>query len=322
MNEDKSRQRLGRGLAALIGPSGAAPRFEAAAAPAGGPDRIVPLNSIHPNPRNPRRTFDPADLADLAASVKSHGIVQPILVRPADGQADRYEIVAGERRYRAARLAGLTEVPVLVRQFTDRQSLEIAIVENVQRADLNAIEEARGYQMLVNEHGYTQADLAEVLGKSRSHVANTLRLLKLPDDVQDMISRGELSAGHARTAVSMEDPAAFARMIVTDGLSVREAERAARNQSGGGEEAPAPAKSRRRAKDVDGAVRAAPPPAASPTPEKDADTAALERLLGETLGMEVAISIDGEGGDIRIAYRSLDELDEICRLLQAYRQDA
>ncbi|MEF2071292.1 ParB/RepB/Spo0J family partition protein [Consotaella aegiceratis] len=303
MNEDRSRQRLGRGLASLIGGNGEgfSARFEAKEGTPARPatERMLPIDRIIPNPRNPRRTFDPADLADLAASVKAHGVVQPILVRPAE-DPDRFEIVAGERRFRASRLAGLSEVPVLVREFTDRQSLEIAIIENVQRTDLNAVEEARGYQMLVQEHGYTQSDLAEVLGKSRSHVANTLRLLKLPQEVQDMIVRGDLSAGHARTAVTVDDPGEFAREIVSRGLTVREAEKLARDAS----DSPASPRKRR----------------GSRTDQpKDSDTAALERLLSDALGMAVSIRIAGDGGDIRIAYRSLDELDEICRLLQAHQ---
>ncbi|MBC8128789.1 MAG: ParB/RepB/Spo0J family partition protein, partial [Rhizobiaceae bacterium] len=209
MNEDKSRQRLGRGLASLIGAGVASPARGAngfapmALEPSG--ERRLGLSRIAPNPRNPRRHFDESDLADLASSVKTHGVVQPILVRP---KGTDFEIVAGERRWRAAKAAGLTEVPVVVREISDRESLEIAIIENVQRSDLSAIEEAEAYQLLIEEHSYTQADLAEVLGKSRSHVANTLRLLKLPEAVRAMVATGELSPGHARTAVSAEDPAA------------------------------------------------------------------------------------------------------------------
>jgi ParB/RepB/Spo0J family partition protein len=206
MTEDRSRQRLGRGLAALIGSGGAAPaRTSSGFAPieATG-ERKIAVALLSPNPRNPRRYFDETDLADLSASIRTHGVVQPILVRAKEAVPGEFEIVAGERRWRAAQKAGLSEVPVVVREISDRESLEIAIIENVQRADLSAIEEAQAYQMLIEEHGYTQADLADVLGKSRSHVANTLRLLKLPDGVRGMLARGELSPGHARTAVSAD----------------------------------------------------------------------------------------------------------------------
>ncbi|BDA86844.1 chromosome partitioning protein ParB [Aureimonas sp. SA4125] len=308
MNEDRSRQRLGRGLASLIGTGGAVqPRHSTAFAPqeeAG--ERRVPLARLSANPRNPRRHFGDAELAELTQSIRSHGMVQPILVRALGN--DRYEIVAGERRWRAAAAAGLAEVPVVVREISDRESLEIAIIENVQRADLSALEEANAYQMLIDEHGYTQSDLGDVLGKSRSHVANTLRLLKLPDAVRGMLDRGELSAGHARTAVSAEDPEAFARQIVERGLSVREAEEMAR----GPVEAPARPAAPRSPR----TVKAPAPPVPAPR-EKDADTRALERLLSETLGMRVEIRLPEEGGDLRIDYGNLEQLDEICRLLQA-----
>jgi ParB family transcriptional regulator, chromosome partitioning protein len=202
MSDDPSRKRLGRGLAALIGeidrpaePSQSAPRA----------DGKVPIEFISPNPKNPRRNFGEEDLADLANSIREHGIVQPIVVRSAPVPG-RYEIIAGERRWRAAQRAGLNDVPVIVREVNDRTALELAIVENVQRTDLNPLEEAQGYQQLVDEHSYTQADLGQVIGKSRSHVANTLRLLKLPQVIRDMLVDGQLSAGHARTLVNADDP--------------------------------------------------------------------------------------------------------------------
>ncbi|MEF2552149.1 ParB/RepB/Spo0J family partition protein [Aurantimonas sp. A2-1-M11] len=316
MNEDKSRQRLGRGLASLIGASAAAParpgqgfgaQAEQPAPPAIPAERHISIDAISPNPNNPRRTFHEADLDDLTASVRNHGVVQPLLVRPRPGEPDGYEIVAGERRWRAARAAGLKEVPVVLREIGDRQSLEIAIIENVQRADLNAVEEAQGYEMLINEHGYTQADLADVLGKSRSHVANTLRLLKLPEEVRTMVASGTLSPGAARTVVTAEDPVSVARQIVSRGLSVREAEELARQPAG---EVAAPKKpaggksvSTRRA-----------------APEKDSDALALERLLAELLGMPVEIEVKGDGGSIRIEYADLEQLDEICGLLQTRAQ--
>jgi ParB family chromosome partitioning protein len=318
-NEDRSRQRLGRGLASLIGSGGLGGPVRAMGAPgvlsgdANG-SRTIPVSRLTPNPRNPRRHFDEADLGDLTSSIRTHGVVQPILVRPKPGVPGSFEIVAGERRFRAGQMAGLSEMPVVVRDITDRESLEIAIIENVQRADLNALEEAKAYEMLIEEHGYTQADLADVLGKSRSHVANTLRLLKLPDAVRDMLARGELSPGHARTAVSAEDPEAFARRIVAGGLSVRQAEDLARGPVGAGDR---PAKRPRGTKAAAPAGELVPSPA--PDTKKDSDTAALERLLGEALGMRVEIRLPGQGGDIRIDYGTLEQLDDICRLLQARR---
>jgi ParB family chromosome partitioning protein len=310
MNEDRSRQRLGRGLASLIGTGAAAPSRSvpgfAAAEPTVAAERHVEIDKLTANPNNPRRRFDDGELQDLASSIRNHGVVQPLLVRPSPGEADRFEIVAGERRWRAARLAGLAEVPVVLRDIGDRQSLEIAIIENVQRSDLNAVEEAQAYEQLISEHGYTQSDLADVLGKSRSHVANTLRLLKLPDDVQDMVVSGALSAGAARTVVTAEDPLGVAREIVSRGLSVREAEDLARKPVG--EPAPKPAKPRRGA-------------ATPARTEKDEDAQALERLLSETLGMTVQIEVDGEGGSVRIAYADLDQLDALCGLLQAHARN-
>ena len=186
-------------------------------------DGNVPIEFVTANPKNPRRNFADAELTDLAQSIREHGIVQPVLVRPMR-ESGRYEIIAGERRWRAAQRAGLSQIPVIVRDVNDRTALELAIIENVQRADLDPVEEARGYQQLIDEHNYTQADLGQVIGKSRSHVANTLRLLKLPDVILDMLVDGALSAGHARTLVTATDPAGLAKRIVEDGLSVRQAE--------------------------------------------------------------------------------------------------
>jgi len=288
MNEDPSRRRLGRGLAALIGeidrPSSAGQE------PAVGEDRRVPIEFISPNPRNPRRNFAEDDLSELADSIREHGIVQPVVVRPsaADG---RFEIIAGERRWRAAQRAGLNEVPVIVRDVDDRVALELAIIENVQRADLNPVEEAAGYQQLMDEHNYTQADLGQVIGKSRSHVANTLRLLKLPQSVRDMITDGSLTAGHARTLVTATDPEGLAKRIIEEGLSVRQAE----------------------------ALAAAPDSVEQRTTvrrEKDADTRSLEKLLSDHIGLKVAINHKEKGGELRVAYKTLEQLDELCRLLQ------
>jgi len=288
MNEDPSRRRLGRGLAALIGeidrPSSAGQ--EAAVRE----DRRVPIEFISPNPRNPRRNFADEELSDLANSIREHGIVQPVVVRPAIADG-RYEIIAGERRWRAAQRAGLNEVPVIVRDVDDRVALELAIIENVQRSDLNPVEEAAGYQQLMEEHNYTQADLGQVIGKSRSHVANTLRLLKLPQSVRDMITDGSLTAGHARTLVNASDPEQLARRIIDEGLSVRQAE----------------------------ALASAPDsvePKTGARREKDADTRSLEKLLSDHIGLRVAINHKEKGGELRVAYKTLEQLDELCRLLQ------
>ena len=291
MNEDPSRKRLGRGLAALIGeidkpaPSAGAARI--------GADGRVPIEFVGPNPRNPRRNFAEAELADLAQSIREHGIVQPVVVRPAPAGSGRYEIIAGERRWRAAQRAGLIELPVIIRDVDDRVALELAIIENVQRADLNPVEEALGYQQLIDEHNYTQADLGQVIGKSRSHVANTLRLLKLPDGIRDMLVDGSLSAGHARTLVTAEDPVGLARRIVDDGLSVRQAEALAQE----------PARTA-----AGGASHRQPA-------QKDADTLALEKALSDATGLKVTIAHGQKGGELKIAYRTLEQLDELCRRL-------
>lgn len=291
MSEDPSRKRLGRGLAALIGEMDQTPAESAPPKPA---DRQMPIEFISRNPSNPRRQFTEAELDDLAQSIREHGIVQPMIVRPVAGTNDRFELIAGERRWRAAQRAGLATVPVIIKDVDDRVALELAIIENVQRADLNPIEEALGYQQLIDQHGYTQNDLATVIGKSRSHVANTLRLLKLPEQVHAMVTEGALSAGHARSLITAENPVAVAERIVRDGLSVRQAEALA--QAGG-----QPAK-----------------PARSRTPvEKDADTRALEKMVSDALGVRVEIAHRDNGGDIKIRYSTLDQLDDICRKLQA-----
>lgn len=291
MNDDISKRRLGRGLAALIGeidqtaPIGARPEPVNA-------DRDVPIEFISRNPRNPRRQFNEAELQDLANSVRQHGIVQPVVVRKLG--VDAYELIAGERRWRAAQLAGLTQIPVIIRDVDDRTALEIAIVENVQRSDLNPLEEALGYEQLIADHGYTQNDLGEIIGKSRSHVANSLRLLKLPEPVRGMLADGSLSAGHARALVLTSDPAALARRIVDKGMSVRDAERLAQS-------------------DIKAQTE---PKTASGAPEKDSDTLALERSLTDALGLEVKINHKAAGGQVRIAYKTLEQLEEICRLLE------
>ncbi|MFD1747208.1 ParB/RepB/Spo0J family partition protein [Rhizobium helianthi] len=292
MAEDPSRRRLGRGLAALIGEiDQVATAAEAVARPSVSADRTVPIELISRNPRNPRRMFDEAELHDLASSIRQHGVVQPVVVR---SRGQEYEIIAGERRWRASQLAGLVEIPVIVRDVDDRTALEIAIVENVQRSDLNPLEEALGYDQLIAEHGYTQNDLGEIIGKSRSHVANSLRLLKLPEPVRDMLANGQLSAGHARALVSTSDPTSLAKTIVAKGMSVRDAERLAQND-----------------------IKAQSEPTQAPrAPEKDSDTLALERSLSDALGLDVKINHKGGGGQIRISYRTLEQLEEVCRLLE------
>ncbi len=291
MNEDPSRKRLGRGLAQLIGDMDAAPSAPTAPVFA---DRRVPIELISRNPRNPRREFAEDLLEDLVQSIRTHGLVQPIVVRPEPANPSRFEIIAGERRWRAAQRAGLNEVPVVIRQVDDRQALEIAIVENVQRSDLNPVEEALGYQQLIDEHEYTQADLGSVIGKSRSHVANSLRLLKLPDSVRGMLLSGLLSAGHARTLVTANNPDQLAQRIVKEGLSVRQSEVLSQQLLN-----PKPTKEK-----VDRHF------------EKDADTRALEKLLSDNTGMTVEIDHKSHGGTIIIRYRSLEQLDDICRRLQ------
>ncbi|CCV04289.1 Chromosome-partitioning protein parB [Mesorhizobium metallidurans STM 2683] len=293
MSEDLSRKRLGRGLAALIGEIDRPAAVEKQGMSA---DGKVPIEFISPNPKNPRRHFGDAELTDLAQSIREHGVVQPVVARPSPTQPGRYEIIAGERRWRAAQRAGLTEIPIIVRDVNDRTALELAIIENVQRADLNPVEEAQGYQQLIDDHGYTQADLGNVIGKSRSHVANTLRLLKLPDVIRDMLVDGALSAGHARTLVTSEDPAGLAKRIVEDGLSVRQAEALAQAPAG------APVAPRK----------------AQPA-RKDADTLALEKLMTDTIGMIVSIEHKGKGGMIHVSYRTLEQLDELCRRLKQER---
>ena len=288
MAEDPGRRRLGRGLAALIGDMGTEPVAER---PSATSPRRLPLAFLRANPRNPRKAFDTDDLNDLAASIREKGVVQPILVRPVAGADDSYEIIAGERRWRAAQKAGLHEVPVVVHDVSDKEALELAIIENVQRADLNPLEEAVGYQQLIEEHSYSQAQLAEVIGKSRPHIANTLRLLKLPDSVREYLKTGQLSAGHARALVTLADRDAAAGRCGAAGLSGRDGE--ARGGAGGGRRA-----------------RWKPPTA------KDADTRALEKALSDSLGLAVSIAHTPGGGEVRISYKTLEQLDDVCRRLR------
>ncbi|HLL26371.1 MAG TPA: ParB/RepB/Spo0J family partition protein [Xanthobacteraceae bacterium] len=284
------RSRLGRGLAALIGDVG---DETAVLDRARGGQRKVPIEFLRPNPRNPRRSFHEEELSELAASIGEKGILQPILVRGVAGKANHYEIVAGERRWRAAQKAGLREVPVLFMEISDREALEIAIVENVQRADLNPLEEAAGYGSLIDEFKYTQADLARSVGKSRSHVANTLRLQKLPPSVKRYLAEGKLTAGHARALLAHEDPEGLAKMIVEQGLNVREAEARAQERP-----VVRGKQTRRRVK-----------------PSKSADIRAVERKLSDALGLAVDIVPRGSGGEVRIRYKTLEQFEAFSKKL-------
>ena len=285
----QERSRLGRGLAALIGDVG----DETAVLDRARGQRRVPIEFLRANPRNPRRRFNEEELAELAASVGEKGILQPILVRGVPGKVDLFEIVAGERRWRAAQKAGLRDVPVLLMDIGDREALEIAIVENVQRADLNPLEESAGYESLMDEVQYTQADLARVVGKSRSHVANTLRLQKLPPSVKRYLADGKLTAGHARALLGHEDPEGLAKMIVEHGLNVREAEARA-------QERPVT-----RGKQTKRRAKAA----------KSPDIRALERRLSDALGLSVEIAPRGTGGEVRVRYKTHEQFEAISRKL-------
>jgi ParB family chromosome partitioning protein len=283
------RSRLGRGLAALIGDVGE----ESSVTETGRKPRRAPIEHIHANPRNPRRTFSDDELNELAASVRERGIIQPIVVRAARGQSDSYEIIAGERRWRAAQRAGLHDVPIVVVEASDAQALELAIIENVQRADLNPLEEAAGYQALIDTFNHHQDAVAQIVGKSRSHVANTLRLLKLPDSVKAQVASGKLSAGHARMLIGQPNAAQLADDILARGLNVRQVEALARETTG-----------------------KKTPKAAKPAVVKDADTRALEKRLSDALGLSVTIDAKGERGRVTIDYRDLEQLDDIARRLE------
>jgi ParB family transcriptional regulator, chromosome partitioning protein len=278
MTANPQKKRLVRGLADMMG-------FDPDAAEAEG-QRTVALSALKAGRFNPRRNFSEAQLEELAVSIREKGLVQPLVVRPSPGHAGSYEIVAGERRWRAAQLAHLHEVPVVVRALSDQEAVEIAIIENVQREDLNAIEEGEGYKLLMDGHGYTQEDLSKVIGKSRSHLANTLRLLKLPDSVQELVRSGELSAGHARALIGRADAAALAARIVKEGLTVRDIEALTKERG--------PDKGKRQKK------------------SKDADTKAAEAELSEALGLTVEIRRGKkEKGELRIRYATFDQLEDL-----------
>ena len=290
----EERSRLGRGLASLIGDvGGEAAHVER---PSRTPRR-VPIEFLKANPRNPRRTFSDAELDELSSSIKQHGVIQPIVVRPVKGATDRFEIIAGERRWRASQRAGLHDVPIVTVEVTDSAALEIAIIENVQRSDLNAMEEAQGYHALATEYKHSAEDIAKLVGKSRSHVANMMRLTKLPDQVQAYIAEGKLSAGHARALINLPDPAAAAKRIVEEGLNVRQTEALAHEE---------------------GVPERGPQKARGATPSaKDSDTIALEKRVSDVLGLKVSVDHRDPGGTVQIKYKDLDQLDEILRRLEA-----
>jgi ParB family transcriptional regulator, chromosome partitioning protein len=292
---DESRSRLGRGLASLIGDVG-----REAGAPPERPrsQRKVPIEFLKPNPRNPRRTFSDTELGELTDSIKQHGVIQPIVVRPGKGPQDRYEIIAGERRWRASQAAGLHEVPIVPIDVSDSDALELAIIENVQREDLNAMEEAQGYHALGNEFKRSQEDIAKIVGKSRSHVANMMRLTKLPAEVQGFIAAGQLSAGHARALINLPDPLAAAKRIVKEGLNVRQTEALAHDEG------------------VPERKPQKPRTGSAPKETKDADTIALEKRVSDALGLTVTISHRDPGGTVQISYRNLEQLDEVTRRLE------
>lgn len=291
------RQRgLGRGLSALLGENAVEPvAVSGEGAPAG--VRLLPIELLKPNPDQPRKQFTPADLEELTLSIRDRGVLQPILVRPWPGEADLWQIIAGERRWRAAQAARLTEVPVIEHRMDDVEVLEVAIVENVQRADLNPVEEAQAYALLMERFGRTQDAVAGVVGKSRSHVANTLRLLQLPQSVRDHVLAGRLSAGHARALITAPDPEGLARQVLEKGLNVRQTEILARQASGTG-----------RARSAAGRSTTA-------GPETSADVEALRQDLADALGMAVDLADRDGRGELTIRYASLEQLDELCRRL-------
>jgi ParB family chromosome partitioning protein len=300
MSENKPKTRgLGRGLSALMADVSAQDERIAESGQPRRPDLLVPIEKVFPNPQQPRRSFGAEQLEDLAASIREKGVIQPLIVRKRASAEGTFEIVAGERRWRAAQMAQLHELPVLVRTFDDTEVLEIAIIENIQRADLNPVEEAAGYKQLMEKFGHTQDKLSEVLGKSRSYIANLVRLLQLPEEVQAYLRDGKLSAGHARALITADDPVGLARKVIQLGLSVRETERLAKKAAS------------------DTTDQGEAQPKVRKSGEKDADTRALEGDLSANLGMKVTIQHDKgqESGLILIRYTSLDELDDLCQKL-------
>lgn len=297
MARPTEKRGLGRGLSALMADIDAGGGVEAQAPQEAAPrsDRTLPIEDLHPNPNQPRKTFDEQEMQELALSIQEHGIIQPLIVRPDPADSGKYQIVAGERRWRAAQMSQLHEVPALVREFDENELLQVAIIENIQRSDLNPMEEALGYKQLMNRFGHTQLELSTAMGKSRSHLANVMRLLQLPDEIQDMVRDGRLSAGHARALLTADDAIGLARRAIAEDLSVRAVERAAKTPkvSNSGQ--------------------------SKATPEKDADTRALEADLAAALAMKVTIDHDqvAGSGKLSIKYKDLAQLDDLMRLLNA-----
>ncbi len=284
------RSGLGRGLSALLGEV-ARPDLEEAVPPLSGTVREISIGLIYPNPNQPRTHFDVTGIDELTESIRERGVISPILVRPIDGG---YQLIAGERRWRAAQQAQLHSIPAMIKDIDDASSAEIALIENIQREDLNAIEEAEGYKKLIDRYGHTQDQLGKLVAKSRSHVANLLRLLDLPVDVRELLVSGDISMGHARAIIGAPDASAIAKDIVAQGLTVRQVEERARAAKPTSARSPS-------------ASRAAKP--------VDADLAALERQLGDLLGLKVKVAHSGAGGTVSLAYSSLDQLDMICQRL-------
>lgn len=302
MSESKPRSRgLGRGLSALM--SNVETNMERNEPTSDGQPDVssVPIEKIYPNPDQPRRTFRSDNLDDLANSIRAKGVLQPLLVRVSPKDPDQFEIVAGERRWRAAQIAQLHELPIIIKDFTDAEVLEVAIIENIQRADLNAIEEAAGYRQLMDKFGHTQEQMAEALSKSRSHIANLLRLLGLPSDVQQLLIDGKLSSGHARALITCDNPSDLAKRVVAQGLSVRETEKLVK----------------KRVYDADDDKKT--PAKRFSKNGKDADTKALEGDLSAAIGLKVVVDhqANSGSGNIMISYDTLEQLDDLCRILSS-----
>lgn len=300
-NNGGKKRGLGRGLGALFeDEEGVYPQVDPEGQTPGAVRRMAGIDQLEPGPWQPRVDFEPHALQELADSIKTHGVLQPLLVRAKPGVEGKFQIIAGERRWRASQKARLHEVPVIVKEMSDADAVEVALIENLQRADLNAIEEAQGYQRLMSEFGHTQEKMATQLGKSRSHVANMVRLLSLPEDVQDLVRDGRLSAGHARALVTAKDPRHLAGMVVGHGLSVRETEKLAAAEAG------RPAKGKGKS--------------SSGAEPKDVDTVALEKEMSDLLGLRVTIDVksDGKGGRwgaLKVDFKNLDQLDDVLHRL-------
>lgn len=302
-NGNSKRRGLGRGLSSLmadVNQTADTSTSNTSGAAAQSADLIVPIERVSPNPDQPRRRFDEEKLKELSDSIAEKGVIQPLIVRANPRRSGDFEIVAGERRWRASQMAKLHEVPIIVREYNDTEVLEIAIIENIQRADLNSIEEAVGYNQLMEKFGHTQEQLASALGKSRSHIANMMRLLQLPEDVQGLLERGDLTAGHARALITSENPSELARDVVKRGLSVRDTEKLAKKSK-----LPPVTRDKTSRKATD----------------KDADTRALEADLSAAVGMKVEIQHQNgsEKGQLSISYASLDDLDMLCQILSRGR---